>query len=199
MTEFYENDLVGRASKYAWIAHTGQVRKYTGEDYIVHLREVAELVQSTGLEPEVTAAAWLHDIVEDCESTIDDITAQFGARVGRLVHAMTDEAVFKGGPTRAERKERTRQRFLLLQGQDSIDAHTLKVADCISNVPSIRDHDPRFWEVFKREVERLLDVLVLAHPGLKDRLCDELGVPRRNHDKQSVWRREPSTDKYFLN
>lgn len=179
-------DFISAGRTYAVEWHGGQKRKYTGEPYWRHCEEVASLVEPY-LDPEPVAAAWLHDSIEDCGKSPEDVESIFGPRVRRLVVALTDVPYIKGGPNRAARKEMTRMRLLCLNGQDSIDAHTIKAADCLSNAPSIRDHDPDFWRVFRREVADLARVLTLAHPILLDRLCDELGVERLDHSRQTVW------------
>lgn len=180
--------LISRAANFAAYHHDGQIRKHVGENYINHPMRVAETVEATNLDEEVVAAAWLHDVVEDCGVNNNTITELFGGRVSRLVYAMTDEPAVPGGPNRARRKEITRQRFLMLQGQDAIDAHTIKVADCLDNAPSIREYDPEFWKVFKEEVSQLAGVLCLAPPYLLDRLCDELEIKRLDHSRQTVWK-----------
>ena len=63
-------DLVKKALEFASNAHNGQTRKYTGEPYIVHPIEVMELVREVIDDPEVLAAALLHDVVEDCPVSI---------------------------------------------------------------------------------------------------------------------------------
>lgn len=180
-------DIIKQAAKFAAAAHHGQNTKLGRRTYIEHPAAVAKIVAGTGLDSEVVAAAWLHDVIEDCGVTDSDVTFHFGARVARLVVAMTDIPWVKGGPNRAARKAATKSRFLMLQGQDSIDAHTLKAADCLHNAGSIKEHDPSFWVAFSREVESLAQVLVLAHPGTLDALADILEVPHRSHKGQRVW------------
>ncbi|HPF33731.1 MAG TPA: HD domain-containing protein, partial [Candidatus Sabulitectum sp.] len=59
-------DLIQRAAELAERAHRAkeQVRKFTGEPYIVHPGHVAEIVASVTSDPVMIAAAWLHDVVE---------------------------------------------------------------------------------------------------------------------------------------
>ncbi len=175
------------AAAFAELEHEGQQRKYGEESYVCHCLRVAALVAGTGLDDEVVASAWLHDVVEDCDVTHDDISDQFGPRVARLVALMTDEPTVEG-TNRPARKEITRNRFLLAQGQDAIDVHTLKVADCLDNAASIKAYDLDFWKVFRSEVTQLVNVLALGAPVLKDALCYVLEVPRIDHSRQSVWR-----------
>lgn len=75
--------LVERARLFAIAAHaaTGQTRKYTGEPYWRHPEEVARLVSQFGHTPEMLAAAWLHDVVEDTGVDVALIRAEFGDTV----------------------------------------------------------------------------------------------------------------------
>ena len=83
--------IVELAKIFAEGAHKGQVRKYTGEPYICHPSRVAQLVITflPGVSAEVTAAAWLHDTVEDTPTRISDITDAFGGVVAFLVDELT--------------------------------------------------------------------------------------------------------------
>ena len=69
------DNLIRRAKAFATQAHASidQRRKYTGLPYIVHPEAVAELVEATGAGPEVVAAAWLHDVVEDTPVELEQI------------------------------------------------------------------------------------------------------------------------------
>jgi (p)ppGpp synthase/HD superfamily hydrolase len=88
MTETLED----RARAFAAAAHAsiGQVRKYTGELYINHPAAVAEIVRSRPHTPEMIAAAWLHDAVEDTPASLDEVRREFGEEVASLVADLTD-------------------------------------------------------------------------------------------------------------
>ena len=80
-------DLVDRARVYATEAHQriNHRRKYNNEPYHVHLSAVAKIVASVTDDPNVIAAAWLHDTVEDTQATLEDIESSFGVTVAELV------------------------------------------------------------------------------------------------------------------
>jgi (p)ppGpp synthase/HD superfamily hydrolase len=82
-----QNELERCALEFATTAHASinQRRKYTGEPYIVHPIAVAELVRSVPHTPEMIAAAYLHDVVEDTPVTIEEIREEFGPQVAELV------------------------------------------------------------------------------------------------------------------
>lgn len=86
---FVSSELGDRAKDVAAKAHEGQVDK-AGVPYIDHPRRVAERVEQVDGRPEAVAVAWLHDVVEDTATTLDDLRAgEFGEHVVAAVDAMT--------------------------------------------------------------------------------------------------------------
>lgn len=150
------SEFLQEVDRFAEEAHrsVSQVRKYTGEAYIVHPREVAAMVAAHGADEEVVAAALLHDVVEDTPVTNGTIEARFGARVARLVAEVTDVSTAADG-NRAARKSLDRAHL----AEASADGQTIKLADLISNSRSILAHDANFARVYLREKALLLDVL----------------------------------------
>jgi (p)ppGpp synthase/HD superfamily hydrolase len=151
------------ARLFATAAHAaiGQTRKYTGEPYINHPAAVAQLVASVPHTPEMVAAAWLHDVVEDTQITLDDIRDEFGWMVAALVADLTDVSRPEHGD-RATRKEIDR----LHTARTSPEAKTVKLADLIDNTLTITAHDPDFAKVYLREKALLLEVLREGDPTL---------------------------------
>jgi (p)ppGpp synthase/HD superfamily hydrolase len=112
--------------------------------YINHLAEVAALVAKTRSEsdPEIVAAAYLHDCVEDGHAAPDEIEELFGARVRCLVEELTDDMSL----AEAERKLRQVEHVATL----SAPARLIKLADKVSNVHEIADDPPADWPAGKR-------------------------------------------------
>jgi len=81
--------IVNRAKTLAAELHKHQ--KYGVRPYIVHLAAVAHKVQAAGGSPELIAAAWLHDALEDTPITREELRAQFGDTVADVVWAVTGE------------------------------------------------------------------------------------------------------------
>ncbi len=71
---------VEKARIYAAAGHAavGQKRKYSGNDYIEHPREVYETVLAAGGDEAQLCASWLHDLIEDTAITVEMIEAEFG-------------------------------------------------------------------------------------------------------------------------
>jgi (p)ppGpp synthase/HD superfamily hydrolase len=146
--------LILLARTFASRAHRGQVRKYTGEPYINHPVEVADIVRRHNGSPEMIAAALLHDVVEDTDVTLDDIRREFGEAVANLVEDLTDVSRPDDG-NRATRKAMDREHT----ARASAAAMVIKAADLISNTSSIVEHDPNFAKVYLKEKRALLDVM----------------------------------------
>lgn len=150
-----------KAFELAELGHRGQVRKYTGEPYIVHPLEVAGLVAGVGEEEDVVIAALFHDLVEDTHVTLDVIRKGFGNGVAQLVHEVTDVS-------RPEHGNREHRKAMDLKhlARASPQGQTIKLADLISNTRSIVQNDQNFAQVYLREKAALLNVLTEGDPRL---------------------------------
>lgn len=160
-----------RAQLFATAAHAavGQKRKYTGEPYINHPAEVVGIVRTVDHTSDMIAAAWLHDVVEDTEVTLDDIEYYFGAKLRELVYWLTDVSKPEDG-NRAKRKKIDRYHIASAPSE----AQTIKLADLISNTASIVERDPDFAKVYLKEKELLLDAMRGGDKGLWIRACNQL-------------------------
>ena len=149
-----EKNKLEIAIEFAFKAHEGQKRKYSGIPYITHPLAVMEIVSSVDHDEDMLIAAILHDTVEDTNTTIEDIAYEFGNHVAFLVDALTDISKPSDG-NRAIRKAIDRKRLA-----DAIPrVKTIKLADLIHNSYSIVNNDPKFAEVYMREKKLLLVAL----------------------------------------
>jgi len=165
-------DIVERARMFATAAHAavGQLRKYTFEPYIVHPSEVAGIVAEVGGTPEMIAAAWLHDTVEDTGVTSELIRKEFGDEVAMLVGWLTDVSRPDHG-NRAARKAVDRAHTAAAPAA----AQTIKLADLICNTKSIVAHDPKFAVTYLAEKRQLLEVMTKGDPALRARAIRQIG------------------------
>lgn len=154
-------NMMARAVVFAERAHRGQERKDTGEPYFVHVAHVATIVAGVTDDETMIAAAYLHDTVEDCRITIEEIEGDFGTRVAYLVQDLTDVSRPADG-NREKRKAIDRRHTALAHR----DAKTIKLADLISNTSSIVQLDPDFAKVYMAEKRALLEVLKQGDPLL---------------------------------
>lgn len=155
--------IIERADAFAERAHgsIGQLRKYTGDPYIVHPRAVAETLKRIDAEPDVIAAALLHDVVEDTPVIAEEVRVEFGERIAGWVASMTDVAPSSG----LNREARVRLNLARLADADD-EVHTIKLADLIDNASSIVMHDPGWARHYLAEKRRALHVLGRGHPEL---------------------------------
>lgn len=150
-------DMIEKARIFATAAHAavGQLRKYTNEPYIVHPTEVANIVRGVpGTTPEMISAAYLHDTVEDTNITADTLREEFGDEITELVIWLTDVSKPEDG-NRATRKAIDLAKVALAPP----NAQTIKLADIISNITSIVEHDPDFAIIYLKEKRAQLEVL----------------------------------------
>ena len=81
-------EIVAQAYRFADKCHAGQMRK-SGEPYIAHPLQTALFLADLHLDTNTIAAALLHDVVEDCDVSLDEISQRFGPEVSKLVDGVT--------------------------------------------------------------------------------------------------------------
>jgi (p)ppGpp synthase/HD superfamily hydrolase len=137
-------DIIKFAETFAKAAHGDQNHQYDNHAYSFHLeRVVGVLLDFEVIDKNMLAAAYLHDIIEDCGVSEATIKNLFGDRVAELVYAVTDEP----GANRKERKEKTYKKILSVKG-----AVQLKLADRIANVTySIESKNRRMFLMYDKE------------------------------------------------
>lgn len=168
-------NLVIRATAYAIQMHGNQTRKYTNEPYVLHTLEVARLIAPRpGVDTAMICAAILHDTVEDTAASPIDIRANFGERIGMLVHWLTDISTPSDG-NRAARKTIDREHI----ANAPADAKTIKLADMISNTSTIVRYDRGFARTYIPEKRLLLDVLTEGDRELWNIAYDQVNAAVR--------------------
>ncbi len=155
--------------------HREQRRKYPEVlvPYVSHPAGVVAILARHGFDEEVLAAGALHDVVEDCGVTYEQISVELGPRVADLVRHVSEED--KSLPWE-ERKARYLEHFK----HKPWDAQAISLADKIDNFTSIvvckeRHGDP--WGLFKRgreaQLARFDDMLRAARALPPHPLIDE--------------------------
>lgn len=161
------------AYEFAARAHAGQDRKGDGSPYIRHPTEVARLLHREGHDDDVTmAAAFLHDVVEDSDATIEQIEERFGPEVATIVEAMTED---KSIEDYKERKEHHREQVAAF-GPAAIRIYT---ADKLANLRDMRSLYASEGEAAAAKFKAPIDVRVELWRGdleLAERAVPELGL-----------------------
>lgn len=150
-------NLIERAEYLARKLHGEQERKYTGESYFVHVYNVAKRVAKIDNRPELVAAAFLHDSVEDTDITVDEIGQIFGAEVAGLVYDLTDHFTKENYPNMNRAKRKSLEAVRL--GSISDDAKLIKLCDLADNTSSIVEHDPGFAKIYLKEKADILEAM----------------------------------------
>ena len=170
--------LVNKASRFAAHKHRNHKRKYTGEPYWNHLHEVAQLVKHVAKgDARQQAAAYLHDTIEDTDTTKEELQKHFGHDVAQLAWECTDQHPYHCHKkkdnwyhnvtgklmNRAARKEINNEHLK----RSSPRGATIKLADFVSNTKDIMKHDPhKFGPKYVKEKQEVLPYLKHGHPKL---------------------------------
>lgn len=146
--------LVERAVIFAVEAHAGSMRKGSHTPYIVHPMETAAIAASMTEEPEVLAAAVLHDVIEDAGITYEQIRELFGLRVAELVDSLTENKR-EGVPPEETWEIRKRETLEHLRTTADRDVKIIALGDRLSNIRSMyRDYQQigdELWERFHQK------------------------------------------------
>jgi (p)ppGpp synthase/HD superfamily hydrolase len=139
-------------------AHRDQLRKGTDIPYIAHPVHVSVILIRHGFGENLAIAGLLHDVIEDCGVPLEQIAAQFGAEVARLVEAVSETKAANGVELPWEQRKAEKLAHLHAGGPD---VAVLKAADAIHNARSIiADHGQigaEVWGRFKRGAGQTVD------------------------------------------
>jgi guanosine-3',5'-bis(diphosphate) 3'-pyrophosphohydrolase len=153
-----DTSLIRRAWEFCVQQHTGQMRA-SGEPYIIHPLEVAEVLAEMKLDATAIAAGLLHDAVEDTPATREEIEASFGDQVAHIVEGVTkiDKIQFAN---REDRQAENVRKMLLAMVSD-VRVVLIKLADRLHNMRTLEHLKPERQEAIARET---LDIYApLAH------------------------------------
>lgn len=137
MKQHIDTSLLDRAITFAVKAHQGMERKGKGFPYIVHPMEAVCIVATMTNDQELLAAAALHDVIEDTDTTADDLKKEFGERVAMLVEAESDD---KTGGSKADTWHQRKQNTLDRLRNADLDIKIVALGDKLSNMRAIA-HD----------------------------------------------------------
>ena len=105
------SELIARALAKATEAHAGQIRNGSGGlPYIEHPRMVAATLAARDYPETTLAAALLHDVVEDSDTTVEELRAEFGDAVADLVAALSDDESIESYRERKDEHRAPRRR-----------------------------------------------------------------------------------------
>ena len=127
------------AARWANARHSGQFRA-SGDPFIIHPLEVAAILVETRLDTATVVAALLHDVVEDTDSTLEEITDTFSKEVANLVQGVTKISIINGQSHWARAAESIRKMlFAMVRDMRVI---LIKLADKLHNMRTLEALNP---------------------------------------------------------
>ncbi len=132
-----DTDIIEKAYIYSAKVHEGQMR-LSGEPYLSHPLEVANILADMRLDMESIAAALLHDVIEDTSATKKDIEYLFGPGVAHIVSGVTKISALSSLTKIAQQAESLRKMILAMA--DDIRVVLIKLADRVHNMRTLKYH-----------------------------------------------------------
>jgi GTP pyrophosphokinase len=144
--------LIRKAWEFCVQHHEGQMRA-SGEPYIIHPLEVAEVLAEMKMDATAIAAGLLHDSVEDTPATNEEIAAGFGEQVAHIVEGVTkiDKIQFAN---REDRQAENVRKMLLAMVSD-VRVVLIKLADRLHNMRTLEHLKPDRQEAIARETQEI--------------------------------------------
>ena len=129
-----EKKIIIKAINFSEIAHKDQTRK-SGDPYIIHPIEVAKILTSINLDASAISAGLLHDIIEDTNISINEISNTFGEQISELVQGLTKISKFSLKINKQKLGENYRK--LILASSKDLRVILIKLADRLHNMRTI--------------------------------------------------------------
>ena len=158
-------DLIEKAYKYADGKHTGQKRK-SGEEYIIHPLSVAIILSNLKTDRDTIIGGLLHDVVEDTDTTLDEIESNFGSGVRALVDGVTKLTQLNLVNDKVELQAENLRKMFLAMARD-IRVIIIKLADRLHNLRTLE------YQSEEKQKEKALETLEIYSP-----IANRLGISK---------------------
>ena len=183
ITDEKELDIIKEAYKFAYEKHFGQ-KRLTGEEYIIHPLNVAYILTRINADYETLSAALLHDTIEDCNVTKEEIEEKFGHNIMTLVEGVTKiNKLNLSGTTEALINN---QRKILVGLSEDVRVIIIKLADRLNNMQTLFVHSE------KKQKETAKETLDILTP-----IADRLGINSIKQDLEELCLRYSKPDEYY--
>ena len=183
ITDEKELAIIDKAYKFAYEKHFDQ-KRLTGEAYIIHPLNVAYMLTRTNADYETLSAALLHDVVEDCNVSVQEIEEMFGHNIAVLVDGVTKiNKLNLSGTTEALINN---QRKILVGLSEDVRVIIIKLADRLNNMQTLFVHSEKKQKATARET---LDILTP--------IADRLGINSIKQDLEELCLRYLKPDEYY--
>lgn len=171
------DNLILKAKLWAKKSHSGQTRKYTGEPYFNHpFRVACDTMRIDYMAEHHICAAFLHDVLEDCKDTYEELYLEFGYLTAHIVIGLTSYSKqIKSTANRRDRKKMDLE-YLIKQSQCT---KVIKMLDRIDNLEDFLETfsyteylDKDFLAMYCEETKQLLTAIGASDNHVADRLTD---------------------------
>ena len=139
--------LLENAELFAKLKHAGKLKK-SGITYSNHLENVVSRLKSLGIiDEEVLCAGWLHDILEDTDTSFDELFEKFGRRIAVLTLSLTktkfvidtdDDSTLSLTKKRAIPEKQRQKEYAVKIKESEIDAKLIKLCDISANLGDLK-------------------------------------------------------------
>ncbi len=178
-----ELNVIKKAYEFAQEKHSGQ-KRLTGEDYITHPLNVAYILTEIYADYECLSASLLHDVLEDCEVSKEELLEQFGDTITSLVEGVTkiNKLNFNG----INEAMNANYRKILVGLSEDVRVIIIKLADRLHNMRTLGVLDEKSQ---KEKAKETLDILIpIAH---------RLGMNKMKSELEDLSLRYYKPDVYF--
>ena len=134
-TDIVDYALIRKAYVFALNKHGTQLRE-SGTPYFSHLMEVVKILLDLKMDQETIIGGMLHDTLEDTNTTMNELTEQFGARIAKMVNGVTKLSKFEGMSLEKQQAENFRK--LLISAASDIRVLIIKLADRLHNMRTLK-------------------------------------------------------------
>jgi len=175
--------LLKKAYVFAARAHKGQVRR-SGEPYLSHPLEVANMLADMKLDNVTLVAGLLHDVIEDADVTALDLQEAFGKEIADLVEGVTK--ISRVQETSPEKRQAESIRKIILAMTDDLRVIFIKLADRIHNLKTLKF----LSEAKQKQIAQ--ETLEIYVP-----IANRLGMGRIKAELEDLSFRYVAADEYF--
>ena len=140
--------LLKNAELFAKSKHAGKLKK-SGITYSKHLEEVVNRLKSLGvIDEEVLCTGWLHDVLEDTDTSFDELFEKFGRRVAVLTLSLTkskfvidtnDNSTFTLTKKKTLSKKQREKNYGIKLKESEADAKIIKLCDISANLGNLKN------------------------------------------------------------
>ena len=182
ITKEKERKMITKAYLFAYEKHFGQ-KRHTGEDYIVHPLNVAYILADLNADYQTLCAALLHDTIEDCDVTMEDLSNEFSVEIATLVNGVTK--INKLNFTGDNEALLANHRKILVGLTEDVRILFIKLADRLHNMRTLWILSEKSQKANSKET---LDILVpIAHRLGMNKIKSELEDLSLRYSKPDVY------------